>query len=154
MKALPAGLLFGLLLTLSACTTPFERQWKEPSPARTVGRFDGKWEGVWTSQKHKDAGGRLRCILTEQKPNTFHAKFKADWMIFSSGYSTVFTGKNKGDGVEFTGEQNLGGLFGGIYTFKGNASPQRFFATYDSSYDTGTFEMKRVEPSSAADRSR
>jgi hypothetical protein len=154
MKALSIAQLFGLLLMLSACTTPFERQWKTPSPAKMTGRFDGKWEGVWTSQKHTNAGGRLRCILTEQKPNTFHAQFKADWMVFSSGYSTVFSGKRKGEGVEFTGEQNLGRLFGGVYTFKGKASPRRFFASYDSSYDTGTFEMKRVEPSAVADRSQ
>ena len=46
--------------------------------------------------------------------------------------------------MEFSGQKDLGSLFGGLYTFKGNATPQRFTASYDSSYDRGTFEMRRV----------
>ena len=143
MKVALRAFLLVLALAGSACTTSFERKWREPGPTAASG-FSGKWEGEWISEKHRNAKGRLRCLLQEEAPNRFHAQFKADWMIFSSGYSTRFTAVRKGKAIEFFGSENLGPLFGGIYRFKGRATERKFVASYDSSYDTGVFEMRRV----------
>ncbi len=50
------------------------------------------------------------------------------------------------DGVwQFTGEENLGKMAGGVYRYEGHVSPTNFFSTYQSKYDHGTFQMRRPE---------
>ena len=48
------------------------------------------------------------------------------------------------------GSKDLGFLFGGIYRYEGRVTPVSFLATYDSSYDTGRFEMRRPARESSA----
>ena len=139
------------LLALSGCAS-FEREWKadrqreiadsKPAP------FAGRWDGRWTSARHTapsggPAGGRLRCILTQTDDRHYRAKFKANWMIFASGYSVVFQTERRGGALLIRGDHDIGALFGGIYRYGGRITPSRFSATYDSSYDRGTFEMAR-----------
>lgn len=135
--------LLPLFLLLGGCSTKFERDWQRAAARPERDPFAGRWEGEWRSAKHRNADGRLRCLLTPIAPQRYHARFKAEWMIFKSTYSTVFAAQRKGNEITFRGAENLGPLFGGVYTFTGKATPERFSATYDSSYDTGTFEMGR-----------
>ncbi len=137
-------LLLPLVLVTAGCSTGFEREWKKAAVRPPADPFAGRWEGQWVSAKHRNADGRLRGILTPISPTRYHARFKADWMIFSSSYKTVFDTRRKGNEIFFRGSEDLGALFGGVYTFEGRATPEHFNATYDSSYDTGTFEMRRV----------
>lgn len=135
------------LLALSGCAS-FEREWKaerEARPARDA--FAGRWDGRWTSAKHRTssgfAGGRLRCILSRMDDRHYEAKFKANWMIFASGYTVVFETERHGPALQIRGEHDLGPIFGGIYRYTGRVTPARFSATYDSSYDRGAFELAR-----------
>lgn len=136
------GILPSILL-LAGCSTKFDREWKRAAARPERDPFAGRWEGKWVSAKHRNADGRLRCLLTPIAPERYQANFKADWMIFTSTYSTVFDAQRKGNEITFRGSENLGPLFGGVYTLAGKATPEQFTATYDSSYDTGTFEMRR-----------
>ncbi len=141
-------------LVLSGCAS-FERDWKaaERRPeTRSVEKsdaFTGRWDGRWTSAKHRTSdgysGGRLRCILTKIDDHHYEARFKANWMIFASGYTTVFDVERHGRELHLEGQHALMPLFGGVYRYKGRVTPERFMATYDSAYDHGTFEMRRPQ---------
>lgn len=138
-------LLVLALGVMAGCSTGFEREWQKAALRPSTDRFGGRWEGQWVSSKHRNADGRLRGIFTPVSPTRYHARFKADWMIFSSSYATVFDAQKKGNGLVVQGSEDLGPLFGGVYTFKGQVNPDHFTATYDSSYDTGTFEMRPLK---------
>lgn len=137
-------LVAGLAIFLPACTSGFERRWKAPTPALgTRDPFSGRWEGTWRSEKHRGAGGRLRCVFTRLDARRYDAHFKANWMLFASSYRTIFETDQRGGKLLLGGRHDLGALFGGVYTYRGEATPTRFEAGYDSSYDRGTFSMTR-----------
>lgn len=134
------------VLAVSGCSS-FERDWRaaRATPARDP--FGGPWEGRWTSAIHgqpaKRAGGRLRCIFTPLEAQRYRADFKANWMAFASSYRVVFRTERQGRILRFRGGQDLGALFGGVYRYEGRITPERFVASYDSSYDQGRFELTR-----------
>jgi hypothetical protein len=134
-------------LTLSGCAS-FERDWRAAATS-APGRdpFAGRWEGRWTSAKHRTAsgfaGGRLRCLLTPLDERRYEGRFKADWLIFASGYTTRFDVERRGGTLRLAGEHRMSPIFGGTYRYQGRVTPTRFTATYDSSYDHGTLEMTR-----------
>lgn len=143
--------LFGLLLwlaavaiSLPACTTGFERRWTASAGASDPGDpFSGRWEGTWRSEKHRGASGRLRCVFTRLDARRYDAHFKANWMLFATAHRTVFDAEGHAGKLRFRGRHDLGALFGGVYTYLGEATPAHFAARYDSSYDRGTFSMAR-----------
>ena len=146
MNCRRTGILLSTIvgMAFTGCTGGFEKNWRGAASHVSRDPYEGRWEGKWRSQKHRNGEGRLRCILTSEGPNRYQAKFKADWMIFSSTYTTpldVVRGRRK---ITFRGRKDLGALYGGVYTFEGRATPGQFTAAYDSSYDTGTFEMGKV----------
>lgn len=142
------------LLAFSGCAS-FERDWKkaELRPAlRNFAKtdvFTGRWDGHWTSAKHKTrtgpAGGRLRCLLTKLDERRYEARFKANWMVFTSSYTTIFQVEPRRGELGLKGEHTMSAMFGGTYRYEGRVTPRLFSASYDSSYDRGTFEMGRPD---------
>ncbi|MHA3770055.1 hypothetical protein ACXR0O_00795 [Verrucomicrobiota bacterium sgz303538] len=137
-------ILLPALVLLSGCSSTFDRKWNAAATRPRKDEFSGRWEGTWTSAKHRNSGGRLRCVMTPIGATQYHASFKADWMMFSSTYETIFVSQRKGKELHFRGKEDLGPLYGGVYKFEGRATPEHFNATYDSSYDRGRFEMGRA----------
>lgn len=141
-------------LVLSGCAS-FERDWKaaerRPEMRSFAGSdaFTGRWDGRWTSAKHRTksgyAGGRLRCLLTKVDDRRYEARFKANWMVFTSSYTTMFQVERRGGVLHLAGEHKLSPIFGGVYKYTGHVTTERFTATYDSSYDSGKFEMQRPQ---------
>lgn len=137
------------LASLSGCASP-ERP-RVSQAALAADPFAGKWEGRWTSAKHHDSGGRLRCTLTPvgreagAAPGTgcYLAHFTAHWLTFSSTYDVPLTTRRERTELRFHGTHDLPAIFGGTYTFDGRATAGRFDSTYTSSYDHGTFQMTR-----------
>lgn len=159
------------LLTLAAslltgCVS-FEREWrlwKGPDPAPRKGQvaiwkrtvpsptaqspFDGRWEGRWTSNRHKKLfsreteSGSLRCIFTQIDPYRYRANFRAGWMLGHSDMITELYGHRRGNVLHLKGEAPIG-IFG-TYRYHGTVTPERFTLNYDASYDTGTFEMRKL----------
>jgi hypothetical protein len=130
-------------LALGACTS-FDAKWNAASKGAT------RWDGRWSSEKHHapgggPAGGRLRCILTEipGAARERSAAFHANWMLFSSDYAMKLT-PVPGSRTDFRGTHELPKMFGGIYRYDARISGSRFTARYDSSYDHGTFALRRV----------
>lgn len=149
----PLAVVLSTLL-FAGCAS-FERDWRaaERRPEiRSVSgsdAFTGRWDGRWTSAKHRAgsgfAGGRLRCLLTKVDERRYEARFKADWMIFTSSYRTMLEVEQRGAVLHLAGEHKLSEMFGGVYRYSGRVTADRFTATYDSSYDRGTFEMQRPQ---------
>ena len=137
------------VLLLSGCAS-YERTWKAAATTtRYRDQFSGAWEGTWKSEKHRNAGGRLRCVLNRIDERHYHAHFKANWMAFSSTYKVVLDAEPRGRQLRFSGAHQLPKVFGGVYRYEGTATPRRFNATYHSSYDHGRFQMTRQLTSAA-----
>ncbi|MDB6172230.1 MAG: hypothetical protein JWL59_1541 [Chthoniobacteraceae bacterium] len=135
--------LVALAFGLPACSS-FEHDWRQAGSADS--KFAGRWHGRWTSAKHRNSGGDLRCILTPTGTNQYQAYFKAHWLLFSGTYRVPLKGREHGGTLFFAGTHTLPAVYGGVYRFEGSATRKQFSSTYDSSYDRGRFEMDRVGP--------
>ena len=135
----------------SGCSA-FNYEWrqaaKKPTPTNGLA---GSWEGHWLSHAngHND---KMRSLITQVDSNHFDAKFHAayshprfKWMKVYFGYTVRMETKPTTNGVTFHGEENLGALAGGVYTYDGHATATNFFSTYKCKYDHGVFEMRRRE---------
>jgi hypothetical protein len=133
------------MLCLTGCSS-FNREYKaalsQPVPN---GAISGPWEGRWLSDKNGHTG-KLRAVLTKTSDQEYDARFHATfWKIFRSSYRVPLKFQEENGRTILSGEQNLGWLSGGDYTYQGEATPTTFFSTYKSKYDHGTFEMKRPQ---------
>ena len=136
---------------LAACSS-FEARWRAAEKPDTAGSLT-RWEGRWTSEKHTEpggapAGGRLRCVLEPAAEEKLHALFRAHWMAFTSDYemSLAPAGSGRAARAEFRGTHELPKIFGGTYRYTAHIVGDRFSARYDSSYDLGTFTLRRLGP--------
>ena len=131
----------------------------QPSPAD---RLEGTWAGTWSSTQN-DMGGDLRCGIKKLSEGAYQARFDAVFAKVLTHQSTVTLNvRNAGDVWEFSGQEDLGLLSGGVYKYQGQSDGHDFTCTYDSSFDKGTFQMTRLSattqpangvPSSALDPS-
>ena len=138
-------LLAAALLMFAGCSS-FHREWKEaaktPVPA---GSMAGRWDGSWQSGKNGHHG-RLRCVMTQVDTNRYHAHFHATfWKIFRGAYEVelIARGSSEAGVAEFSGQSDLGWLYGGVYRYEGKASATNFFSSYRCKIDHGTFQMSR-----------
>ena len=141
-----------LVMCLLAGCASFDREWQAASHSRDP--FAGRWEGRWTSTKHRGAGGSLRCVLTPHDARHYRGAFRAGWLGIHSSYTALLQAERRGRELRLRGGKDLGFLFGGIYRYEGRVTPARFVATYDSSYDTGRFEMARPAQESSRQKQR
>jgi hypothetical protein len=132
-----------MALFLTGCSS-FNREYKaalaQPIPTNDI---SGPWEGRWVSDKNGHTG-KLRAVLRQSSAEEYDAYFHATfWKFFRSSYRVPLKYKEENGRTTISGEQDLGWLSGGVYTYEGEATPTRFFSTYKMKYDHGTFEMKR-----------
>lgn len=135
-------------LLLAGCSTTFNREYKaalaQPIPTSDI---TGPWEGNWLSDKNGHTG-KLRAVLRQTSADEFDAHFHATfWKVFRASYRVPLKAEVTSGVTTLSGQQNLGRLSGGTYTYQGEATPSTFFSTYKSKYDHGTFELKRPQPS-------
>lgn len=103
----------------------------------------GRWEGSWLSDANQHTG-ELRCLVTRVDDTKVNARFRATYgRIFRFSYAVLLAVQPHYDGWEFSGEENLGRLAGGVYYYEGRATATNFFSIYRSKYDRGTFLMHR-----------
>ena len=142
-----------LVLALGAGCSSFQKKWAAAGQPG-MGENASRWDGSWTSARHKSAagtpeGGRLRCVMEPGADGQIVAHFHANWQVFAANYDMTFLPKNPGHlakpgaDAEFRGTHDLPKVFGGTYRYEARMARDRFSARYDSSYDSGKFEMTR-----------
>lgn len=137
-----------LFLACAGCSR-FEKDWRTAAALDSTGATSlaGRWQGTWRSDVngHTD---ELRCLITPVDANRFtaryHARYRRGLFRFTFQYTVPLAARETSDGWSFSGGADLGWLAGGTYRYAGTASSNRFHSTYDSRYDRGQFEMKRV----------
>lgn len=140
-----AGLCAGLVLALTGCSsTAFNREWKragaQPTPARDI---SGRWAGAWRSDANQHRGD-LRCIVTPLTPEQYRFYYNATfWKIFNGSYTITQQVQRVDHTFKMRGGADLGTIYGGYYTYEGEATPTNFFSTYRSKHDHGVFRMTR-----------
>ena len=108
----------------------------------------GEWSGSWASTQ-SSMGDALRGTIDKQPDGTYRARFDAVFAKVFSHKSTV-TLKVKDPAArpwQFTGEEDLGLLNGGVCKYEGHADGSAFVCNYVSFMDKGTFQMKQATPS-------
>ncbi len=134
------------MLIFTGCAG-FQKDWKRAAETYPTPRPDilGRWQGTWQS-KSSGHTNSLRCLVTRGENDIYFAKFHAKYKKFftwSFGYTVPLRVERTNGVYQFDGEADLGKLAGGIYRYKGEATAEKFFSTYDSKYDHGTFTMTR-----------
>lgn len=156
VKRLGFGLLGGLAVLLLVgelggfgCAGRRNYAPVDPSPPSASDLLAGNWQGAWASRE-RDMGGDLRCRIEKLEDGSYLAHFDAVFARHFRNKSTVTLHvKNRADAWEFTGEEDLGFLKGGVYRYAGHSDGTDFLCEYDSKHDKGTFRMQRL-PSTAA----
>ena len=144
LKQLRCALATACALIFFTGCSGFNREWKQvAAEPLQPGSIAGAWDGSWLSDHNGHKGG-LRAIITKLDEDTYNARFRATYMrILTFGQTVNLTVKQDGTNFTFSGEADLGKSHGGIYTYKGNSSPESFHSTYNCSIDHGTFKMSR-----------
>jgi hypothetical protein len=95
--------------------------------------------------------GKLSGTIKKSADGTYSAAFTAIFAtIFTHKSKVTLTAEPDGARWKFKGEKDLGFFSGGVYTYDGYSDGTEFHSTYDSTFDKGTFEMKRVEEAAPA----
>ena len=113
-------------------------------PAQPTDLLAGAWEGTWSS-KSKPLHGRLSAIIEKTPAGDYRANFLSQNPLGSDDKSVcLFHISDRGPVWKFHGQEDLGLLKGGTYTYLGSVDGQKFLCTYDSVFDPGTFQMQRA----------
>jgi hypothetical protein len=138
-----------LSLGLAGCSS-FDTDYKAELAATGYNApgITGVWVGTW----HSDAtghSGKLRAIVTQTTPDIYNVRYDATYgkvVPLTFEYSVNFPVQKQGENYTFTGSADLGGMCGGIYEYRGHASPTEFLSTYHAKQDYGTYTLHRPEP--------
>ncbi|MCH8193435.1 MAG: hypothetical protein IIA65_05395 [Planctomycetes bacterium] len=128
------------------CSAHYKQQWNSatPSPVSTE-TLAGRWEGRWLSDKNGHHG-KLRCIVTQTGTDEYQFHYWARfWKIFSATYKITITEEMSDGELRFRGSQNLGFLYGGVYSHEGKVTAGTLSATYRCKFDHGTFDMQKLD---------
>jgi hypothetical protein len=143
MKRLLLPLLFLGTLFHSGCLT-YHTSWKKPEP-RKDDHIVGRWQGTWISE-HNGHNGKLRAVSTHKEGNVYRFQFGATFMLLlTASYDVNFTILPEDNFDALSGEAELPGYMGGLYTYEGKIENGKFTANYKSKLDHGTFEMTKID---------
>ena len=110
----------GLLLMNWACCSGFAKKWndgEQVTPEVLESDFIvGRWAGTWQSETGK-GDGSLKCKITSLADGKYDAIFEAiyAWVIKFDA-EVEFTVTKGDDRWYFTGQKDLGFIYGGVYT--------------------------------------
>jgi hypothetical protein len=131
-----------VLAAVFSNASDFNRHWRQDDSHITAGNgVPHRWEGQWISEAN-GRHGALRCLLTQNSPTEYNAKFYAVYAgVLRVAYSVPLRGQRIDTKVMLEGDADLGRLAGGVYHYAGEATDKAFRCTYQCKYDRGTFEM-------------
>jgi hypothetical protein len=137
-RAVPLGLA---AVCLTSCFSPkFNAEWRK---ADNSGAGTQRWAGRWESDR--GTGGRLRALVEKPDRGGMNVYFEAGWHGFTTAYPVALRTEAKDGGFKVSGEHRLKSFVGGgMYTYDGSLSREKFSVRYSSSYDSGTFALSPV----------
>jgi hypothetical protein len=157
-------LAFVASLAFPGCASyRFGKEWRTWTPPHEVRHFprktepvpnagskmDGRWVGHWTSARHKGliskepASGKVRCVLTRIDPYRYRAHFEAKWLGFTEYYLVELYGRERRNSFAAKGSYKISPVFGSM-NYQGTITPREFSLHYDSHYDSGTMELRKL----------
>jgi hypothetical protein len=134
----------GAVFAYRGCTA-IPEGWRSAAPAAPPrDLMAGSWDGSWASGS-KPMGGKLTAVIEKLPDANYHASFESEapLKITTKSVCTFHISGRAGGVWEFSGKEDLGLLQGGTYKYKGTVDGNDFVCTYDSTFDKGTFRMKR-----------
>lgn len=137
----------GLIATPILPGCAFQREWRAAQYCPTVAEgMEGLWEGTWLSHKNGHTG-KLKAIITRVDGDCYQVRFFATYLaIIPFGFKMPMQFVHNGQSFQFSGEQDIGLLAGGTFTYNGWADASDFHASYVAAGDCGEFNMQRVGP--------
>lgn len=151
MNPVISSLLLAAALLLSGCAS-FEKKWQhaqQPTRSASTDTLAGAWEGSWTSATTGHTG-KLRCVIEPADGDKYHCIYHAHWgKFFSKTFTLTCQVKRGKSETRITGGTDLGPLLGGYFDHDAKVRDDDFQATYKSSADNGTFQMKKWRGHSA-----
>ena len=139
-------LLCALLLpVLTPSCTGWPRGWTAAKKLTAADGLAGAWEGTWCSTPTGHTG-KLRCAVFPKSPGVWQYRYRATWSkVLCAGFTVDCTATRGADGTfRVTGQRDLGGVFGGVFTHSGTVSGDKLDASYHASADEGYLNLRRV----------
>jgi PhoPQ-activated pathogenicity-related protein len=101
------------------------------------------WSGTWKSDEEGGHGGALKCVTWRVDGMQWKARF-AGYCSQQFFYEIAMTGREKAEGVVFSGDADLGEK-DGKYTWRGKMVGTKFDGRYESEKGkTGSFTMQPI----------
>jgi hypothetical protein len=143
MQFIRVFLLFSLF-GFAGCLT-YQSSWEKGANSPQTKSVEGRWRGTWLSDANGHTGG-LRAVASHIEGNLYRFEIGATfWRILRASYDVNFTITPDGEKHILSGEQNLSGLMGGLYTYEGSIEEGDLIVKYKSKRDHGTFRMRMSE---------
>ena len=137
-------LLVCSLFGFAGCLT-YQSSWDQGANSPETKPVEGRWKGTWLSDANGHTGG-LRAVASHIDGNLYRFEIGATfWRILRASYDVNFTITPDGEKHILSGEQNLSGLMGGLYTYEGRIEEGDFIVKYKSKRDHGTFRMRKAD---------
>ena len=133
-----------VLLTRQGCGTTKPTDWQaDAPPPPPADLLAGQWEGTWASDS-KPLKGKLSAGIEKLPNGDYRASFTSEAGFGITDRSVCTFHVTPGPNLwTFAGKENMGILKGGTYTYQGTVDGSDFVCTYDSTFDKGTFRMRR-----------
>ena len=123
----------GLLVLLSLALLPSASHSQAASPI-------GKWQGKWYSQPTGHQGP-LRARIRQTGPDTYRALFAGRFAVVVPFVYPAKLQRVPGRCDEYRSSKRLPIV--GTYSMTATVTKHRFYATFRSKKDTGTFDLSR-----------
>ncbi len=143
LPLLLSGLATATFMLLPGCSgLSFSEEWTERQElgANTLA---GYWSGVWHDERN-GSQGRLRCIIRQEISEHYNVSLCIPVLLFyPSVQTTTFQTIERGNLFHFSGIVESGLLWNNEYEYKGKATNDRIYATFQSASRQGTVELQR-----------
>lgn len=141
------SLAFAVPVLLTLCTLTLGCA--SPGGSRAADPASGDWAGHWYAAGSARPAGTLQCRMERLDRDTWLAVFEARASV-EAVYEMKLEGQPTESGILFGGDIDLGPASGGVYQWTGEADGWVFQGTYERASERGRFELRRVQPPSAA----
>jgi len=146
-KSLLPLLVLVLLAGIGSGCRSFEKDWAAAAvtPFNPADPLSGRWIGTWQNTNNSHSGP-LRAVIQPADPDTRTARFHASWGSHSGSFTSRLKVTAGTPPSSFTSRKYILGF---LIKTRGQATATEFNANYESVFDSGTFTLRRADPTAA-----